>query len=238
MQPTLQEDRPPYVQYETRAEEDREASISSGMYRTKDVNYAIVTPMGSKDRFEQRADEWFEKLQQQVRESRFPQHWLQAYRAQYDAWKAGQELPVDGTAIRNWPVVSPSQAKLLTDLKVRTVEDLAVANEETIARIGMGGRGLKEMAKQFLAQASGPGKVAQELAALKAENEGLKNRNAQLDASVADLSAKVDALLRSTPVSPHVGHRHVPDDDAGIDGIADSIAGQIDRGLSGSATPL
>ena len=46
----IQQARPPHVVYERRAEEDRTASIEQGRYVSRDVDYAIVTPAGSKDR--------------------------------------------------------------------------------------------------------------------------------------------------------------------------------------------
>jgi predicted RecB family nuclease len=40
----------------------------------------------------------------------------------------------------------PAQIKTLLDINVRTVEELAAANEETLNRVGMGGRALKQKA--------------------------------------------------------------------------------------------
>lgn len=70
--PAVAEARPPYVMFETRAVEDRAASLEKGHYVTRDVDYAIITPMGSKDRTERVIKEWFDQLQQQVAEGRFP----------------------------------------------------------------------------------------------------------------------------------------------------------------------
>lgn len=193
MQPSTQTERPPYVTFETRAEEDRAASIEQGAYATKDVDYAFITPAGSKDRIERRVAEWFENLQQQVGEGRFPREWFNAYKEAYAAWKADRELPEDGHPIKNWPVASPSQCKSLLDLHIRTVEDLAVANEETLGRLGMGGRGLKQRAVDWL-QSANAGKVSGEMQELREANSALTIRNQSLEDQMRTLQAQVDAL--------------------------------------------
>ena len=191
---TAAEDRPPYVTFEVRAEEDRNASIEAGHYVARDTDFAIITPIGSKDRIERPVAEWFAKLAGDVSEGRFKSEWLSAYRGIYKDWKEGNESPLSGTDIKNWPVVSPAQVKNLIELNVRTVEDLAVANEEVISNIGMGGRALKQKAADWLSSASTSGKTSEELASLRASNEDLKSRNASLESQLKALAAEVKAL--------------------------------------------
>jgi hypothetical protein len=188
------EERPPFVRFEIRAEEDRQASIEAGHYVGRDVHYALITPMGSKDCIERKVDEWFAKLQQDVSEGRCPRDWMNAFKEYYKDWCAGNETPPNGTPISNWPPASPSQVKTLQALHVRTVEDLAGANEEVLGRIGMGGRALKQRAVDWLSTAGSIGKSSEELSALKASNADLKVRNEQLEAQLKELAAKVDAL--------------------------------------------
>lgn len=191
---TKAEDRPPYVTFEVRAEEDRNASIEAGHYVARDVDFAIITPIGSKDRIERPVAEWFTKLSGDVTEGRFKSEWLSAYRGIYKDWKDGNESPLSGTDIRNWPVVSPAQVKNLIELNVRTVEDLAAANEEVISNIGMGGRALKQKATDWLSSASTSGKTSEELSSLRAANEDLKARNDSLETQLKALAAEVKAL--------------------------------------------
>ena len=188
------EPRPPYVVFETKAVEDRQASIEAGFYKTRDIDFAVVTPQGSKDRIERNAQEWFEQLAQQSQEGRFPAQWLTAFRETYKAWKEGREIPLDGTSVTMWPVASPSQVKQLLDAKLRTVEDLAVANEESLSRLGMGGRALKEKAANWLSAAGSSGKMAEEMSALRVEVAGLKDRNAELEGQVRALLAQLKQL--------------------------------------------
>lgn len=190
-------ERPPYVTFEVRAIEDRNASIEAGHYVANDVDFALITPMGSKDRVERVVSEWFAKLAEDVRNQRFDPAWLSAFKEAYKAWKEDREVPVDGTAILTWPVLSPSQVKSLLDCHIRTVEDLAVANEEALARIGMGGRALKQKAEEWLKSAKTIGVRSEEVVALKAENKDLKAQNQDLDKRLKELSAKVLALETS-----------------------------------------
>lgn len=190
------EARPPYVSFEVRAEEDREASIAAGHYKTRDVDYALITPQGSKDRTERQVQDWFSQLVEQVQQQRFPQEWLTHFRAAYAAWKEGREIPLNGTAIITWPVLSPSQVKSCLDARLRTVEDLAAANEETIAHLGMGGRALKDKAVSWLSAAAGNGKVTEELAALKTAKADADNRAAGLEKQLKELQAQVAALKK------------------------------------------
>ncbi len=193
----IAEARPPYVTFEYRAEEDRAASIEAGHYVSKDVPFVLVTPMGSKDRHESPADEWFARREQDAAEGRFPREWLSAFKGAFAEWKAGREIPLNGTSVANWPVASPAQVKLLLDLIVRTVEDLAEANEETLNRLGMGGRTLKQKAQDWLASANDLGKVSEQLAGLRADNEALKQRNEQLEKQLREVIPQLEALTKS-----------------------------------------
>jgi hypothetical protein len=189
--PTIAEDRPPYVRFETRALEDRSASIESGAYVAKDVDFALITPVGSKDTIERNVSEWFEQLSLQVQQERFKQEWLLRYKESYSAWKAGQAVPLHGHAVVNWPGVSPAQLKTLQAAHVLTVEDLAAANEETIARLGMGGRALKQRAEAWLKSVVDVGAVAEQSAALAVANAELTKQNKDLTARVAQLEAQL-----------------------------------------------
>jgi hypothetical protein len=190
------EARPPFVSFEAKAVEDREQTIATGYYQTKDVDYALITPQGSKDRIEREVNDWFINLRQQTAEGRFPAEWLRHFEGAYKAWKNGQELPLNGTPIKTWPALSPSQVKQILEVELRTVEDLAAANEETIMRLGMGGRALKDKAVSWLSAASTTGKAAEELAASRAAVSDMKLRNEALEKQVKDLAAQVAKLAK------------------------------------------
>lgn len=196
MQPSKLEDRPPFVTFETRSVEDRQASIDAGHYVGRDVDWVFITPAGSKDRIERVVSEWFDKLEQDLLAERISPTWVQSYKASYQAFREGKEPPVVGTSILNWPGLSPSQAKTLLSLNIRAVEDLAAANEETIARLGMGGRALKQRAVDWLASAASTGQVAEEISALRVERDELRIRSESLEAQVKALAGQVQAMMQ------------------------------------------
>jgi hypothetical protein len=186
----IKDARPPYVEFVQVPEEDREQTIETGSLTYKDVDFAHITPMGSKDRIERRVSDWFELLEREVAADRFPREWLTQYKAAYAAWKEGKEIPIEGTPLITWPVVSPAQLKTLVSLKLRSVEDLAQANEETLRRIGMGGVELKQRAANWLKAASG-GKIAEQLTALQIRLTQLEERNKTLEEQNTSLKAQV-----------------------------------------------
>jgi hypothetical protein len=189
------EDRPPYVSFERRAVEDREATIANGFYTTKDVDFAIITPAGSRDRVEREASLWFESIKQQTAEGRFKREWLDAYRSVYKEWQVGNEIPETGFSVRNWRVLAPSQIDMLIGLNLRTVEDLAAASDDVLDRIGMGARALRQQAVDFLGNQD-KNATSVLLTALKAENEGLKVDNAKLAAALAEAQKVIEGLTK------------------------------------------
>lgn len=210
--PEIQQARPPYVQFELRAVEDRAASIQTGHYVAKDLAFAIITPAGSKDRIEKIAEDWLRDMAEQVRQERLPAEWLAHYKTLYTAWKEGQDLPENGTPIRTWAVVSPAQIEMLMALRIRTVEDLASANEEAIARMGMGGRTLKQKAADWLSSAASTGRGVEAAASLRAENEALKLEVDRLKSAVASMERTVLKLTETAGLGDNSGPLEDPDD--------------------------
>lgn len=195
--PEIMKERPPYVVFETRPEEDRQASIEAGCYKAKDVDYALITPAGSKDRVERVVGDWFEYLTVQVDQGRFPAEWLDGFKHKYKLWKEGQELPVNGTPIKTWAALSPSQAKTLLDLHVLTLEDLAAANEELLSRIGMGARALQAQARDWLASAKDIGAVSAQLTVLTEALDAANARMKSLEAQNTALQAQIAQPARA-----------------------------------------
>lgn len=179
----MNEERPPYVMFETRAVEDRDASLKNGAYTTKDVDFALITPPGSKDCIEQIVDEWFRINDENVKRERMPASWRDKWKESYRLWKSGQEIPLDGTPVKNWGILTPAQRANLIGMNIRTVEDVAKMNDEAQRRFGMGALDLKNKAIAYLKESQGTGKLVQENAALKVQ--------------VSDLSAKVNELIEA-----------------------------------------
>lgn len=191
-------ERPPYVQFETRAVEDRDASIREGRYMAKNVDYALITPAGSKDVVERVAEEWLAQIRMKASMNP-PQVNLQHanhFEQIYEAWKKNNTLPEDGTPIKGWQVITPAEQVNILSANVRTVEDLAVLNEQGLQRIGMGARNLQEKAKAWLKSANDHGKVTNEMAAIKVKMENQEKKIDDLTTLNARLINDLKAMKR------------------------------------------
>jgi len=185
-------ERPAYVKFIREAIEDKAASQSAGHYVARDVDYACVTPPYSKDVFKQKVDVWFADLKQQVANGRIPQDWLEQYQEAYRRWQNGQEVPLKGTPIRGWGVISPAQQETLIRLNILTVEDLRDVNDEGVRYIGMGAVELKNKAAAWLSQLEDKGPLTQEIASLKSENNLLKANLERLGNQMEELKKALE----------------------------------------------
>lgn len=184
-----EEPRPSYVRFEIRSVEDRNATIEQGHYVGRDVVFALITPAGTRDCVEKVAEEWLKGVKEGVDQERIPHSWLVEYTKAFEYFKETREVPEMGTPVGNLPSISPSHAKICLDINVRTIEQLAEANEETVSRIGMGGRALKERARAWLDSAD-QGKTAAELEALRSEIKTLRERDEAREKELAKLKSK------------------------------------------------
>lgn len=184
------EDRPAYVTFERIAVEDKAASLAAGHYVARDVDYVNVTPPYSKDIWKSKVTQWFDNMKQDVQNGRLPREWMDGYLRKYEAWKGGQEIPLEGTAIKGWGVISPAQQETLLRLNILTVEDLAGVTDEGAKRIGMGAMELKSKARAWLAQLHDRGPLTVKMAALEQENALLKG-------TIESLTDKVNKLVQA-----------------------------------------
>ena len=180
------EDRPPYVTFHRIAKEFTPEGAGSVQFR--DVDYVHITPAYTKDVIKHEVKSWFARLAVDSEGGRIAPHWVDSYKRQYEAWKNGQELPVDGTPIRGWGLLSPAQQETLTRLNIRTVEDCAGINAGAIRMIGMGAMEIKNKAIAYLAASKDVGPVA-------LENARLKSKLELAEKSLDDLTKKVEALM-------------------------------------------
>lgn len=120
---------------------------------------------------------------------------------EYEAFKAGLEMSVDGTPLEQWNILSKSQVMELKALGLMTVEHVADMGQQTTQRIPIGGQRLKTLASAYLDDA-----VAQaELSKKTAENEKLQGQVTELQAKVTELGSLLDRVhselqgLRNAP---------------------------------------
>ena len=198
-------ERPAYVRFERIAVEDKAASLREGHYVARDLDMVLITPPYSKDVFKNKAPQWIENMKQDVQNGRMPQQWMDDYLKAYEHFKRGEEIPLNGTPIKGWGVLSPAQQETLIRMNVLTVEDLAGINDEGVKRVGMGGLDLKNKAQAWLAQLKDKGPITQEMAALKSENLLLKANVETLTGQVQSLAAQVRAAQGFSPQQDEQG---------------------------------
>jgi hypothetical protein len=190
---TVDNDRPPYVTWETRPVEDRNASLSAGHYVSKDVDFAVITRPGSRDSIDKEALVWLADLREKSRKGELPPRWYESFAESYKFWKAGEETPLVGTSIKDWPTISPAARKDLLAAGIRTVEDLAEFPESDLAVIGTGALAYKMKAQAWLKAANDTGKVAEQLAAMTVQISELTRLTREQAAELDSLRPKVKA---------------------------------------------
>ena len=152
-------------------EQDFGASEREGVPRFREVEKVRLIIAG--DMFNQPVHPVDDAIRQ-----RFPEH--------YARWKASRtERHVEGTPIRNWPLLSNVQIAEMEAANIFSVEMLAELADQNIAKI-MDGRVWRDKAKAWLSQAK-DGATATRLAAentrLTEKLEALEKRLSELEAS-------------------------------------------------------
>lgn len=112
---------------------------------------------------------------------------------EYEAFKKGQEGPVEGTPLDQWPLMTPARIHEMKALNIFTVEALAELSDANLEKLGMGGRDLQKQAKAYLRAATKTAeatRLAKELAQRDDEIEMLKGQLAELSAVIDELKNK------------------------------------------------
>lgn len=114
--------------------------------------------------------------------SRFPVQW-----ARYQNEKSDGGSEIQGTLLRDWPILNAAQAGELKHYKFYTVEQVASASDEQISSIGMmvgtSPLAFRDKAKAFLANAKDSALVQQQADELRIrdkEIDGLKQQMQEL----------------------------------------------------------
>ena len=143
----IQAPRVPYIRFEQRPVEKR---TPEGAPFYVDMDFVCITAQGSQDTTEKIVAEWFPQIKHAAKEGQYPPGWIPIFEEMYKMWKETSLDPVVGTPVKNWPAVSAAECKNLLAAGVRSIEDLAEANEEFLGRIGMGARRLKQLAADWV----------------------------------------------------------------------------------------
>lgn len=115
------------------------------------------------------------------------------YEEQIERFKRGTaQLELGGTPLKQWPRISQGLAATLVGANIHTVEQLANMPDSNLMEIGIGGRELRDQAKEFLAQAAGTSDVSK----LVAENTTLKSENQRLQTELA-MASQITSQLQA-----------------------------------------
>lgn len=183
----LHKPRPPFVEFKRVAVQDKKRTEELGRRVTKDVDFAFIMQPGSKDQVERVASDWLAMLKNKVingSADAYPQEWVDGFHARYKAWQDGLDAPLNGTSVKEWPVLSPAQAENFISLHILTIEDVAAMTEQAMGAYGMGGREFKQKANDWVRNKD---QSSQENEILREQLAKLTERLLKLE-SVTDLS--------------------------------------------------
>lgn len=138
-------------------------------------------------------------LGQKVEEIDAPAH-RNGYRfrfaRQYEAFKKGETAKQDGLPISEWPGCTRADADNLAVYGIHTVEQLVAMPDQNLQAVGHY-MALKQRAKDYLQTAKGLAPINQ----LRAENESMKDKLAQMEAQIRALTlARTDDAPAPGPV--------------------------------------
>ncbi len=162
------EDKKLLVKFFMKPRKDNAATIAEGRPIFKDAEYIDIKIPGDRTGGVCRPASFADK-------QRFPDH--------YRMFKDRIDIPLEGTPLGEWPLITRSLAEELAFHNVKTVEHLAGMADVNISKF-MGLGNLKAKAVTWLAKAGEEAKVHQ-----------LQDELAERDERIASLEAKVEQIL-------------------------------------------
>lgn len=172
------EDKDLFVEFSHEAIHMEAESLSQGYPVYKDIPHITIIAAGNNK------SKVMRPIRTTMQESaphapdpeRFPHAWAR--------FMAGQEQVQDGLPVEKWAPIGKAQSMSLKASNIHTVEQLASLPDSALDVLGFGGRGLRDLAQSYLAQA----KDGSELQRLNKENENLKSDIEILKMQFAELA--------------------------------------------------
>lgn len=175
--PTLSAKDMPYVAFYTETIPDPVKTKEDNIARFKDQDFVVVTvPGDTKSNFKDKVQAFFQKKQDEINAGRIPREWVEKWKRDYDLYAQGKEIPLDGTPIKGWKLISGAQQEELVRMNIRTVEELSNMSDDAKRNFGMGALELQRKAKAWLEQNQSHESGAIKLASLTKENESLQGQ--------------------------------------------------------------
>lgn len=190
----IQSPRFPYVRFTVEAKEVKD---EDGHISFKNQYWATIIPAGGKDEVVKDAVEWIASLRTKG-ETRGPfdsnaseyVQWHERFSKMFEQFKAGEEMTMTGTPLRAILAFTKAEIAQAEAIRIFSVEELAVANEEALRHMGIGARAMKDKAVQLLAS-KGENHLAEENAALRVKMEALEARMEDMIAAGMKAPGKV-----------------------------------------------
>jgi hypothetical protein len=136
----------------------------------------------------------------------------EAIRPQYEAWKQGQELPETGTPLAAWAGINAAQAEEIKKAGLRTIEEVADANDSILGAINLPGTSrLRDLARAWIESRS-DSKVTDALAEREAELAAMREEVAEMTRLMAE--AQEDKPKRGRKPLPRDENGNVIREDA------------------------
>lgn len=174
-----------HVTFYMRTEKDNFKSEKEGRPIFYEVPYVkILTPGNQLSEIDTPARE--------DHKQRFPRHWEVFQNSQ------GNGEQIIGTTLDQWPGITRSRAEELKAMKFFTVEQVAMASDQQIQRLGMDSHQLRLKAQAFLRAASDSALEQKQASDLAKKDEEIS----ALKASVNTLTEQVALLLQNGLVKP------------------------------------
>lgn len=189
-------DRIPYFKFVEREHGfDAEQTKVAGYEVPKLVTFIHITPHGHKgDPMEFFAEEFIERKGKEAREGRFDHTWVAQFKEGLAEFRAGREIPRNGTPIMLWERILKSRRELLAQ-RYPTLEDLAAVPDSSLGEVGLDGRVLRDMAQADLQARKDLSPIVRELADAKEDNR-------RLSELLESVTARLE-LLEKANKKPH-----------------------------------
>ncbi len=183
-----EEDKKLLVKFLVKPRQDRAASAIEGRPIFKDTEYVDIRIPGDRTGGVSRPASYGDK---------------QRFAAHYAAFRARTEVPLEGTPLAEWPLITRALAEELAFHNVKTVEQLSTMADVHSGKF-MGLNSLKAKALKWLEQASEEAKVHELQDALAERDERITVMEGQIAQLLASQTAEVspEAAAATLAVAP------------------------------------
>lgn len=180
--------------YLSEPEPDEKATAEAGAPRFRTVEMVRITwAADTKRELCAPATDYSDRYDINPDRSRRRLTWIEAFPAQYERFRKGQDQRPEGVPLGQMFTLTPARRRELEALNIWTVEQLASLEGSLLARVGMDGRKLKQAAQDLLKSLAGQASDIR----LQAEIE-------KRDAEMAELRKQLEALTRQRHRAPAV----------------------------------